>query len=155
MKCARCGTETSVGNSYKFYFGKRGQTDMPDRRTTRTRYAIVGSEDSFLCDRCVDQNIERRARLTASGVFLLILVLAGLRLVLGRPAPEGSELETVVGFPAAFLFGPAIYFGIRRWKKGKQKQDVGDRLAIRTRKADLVRSGHDAFFTREDYLRLS
>ena len=155
MECARCGLETPAGRHYRFYFGKHGGTDMPDRHTMRTRYTVEGSEDAFLCDRCVDQNIERRARLMAGGVFVVTLLLATLRLVVGGPAPQGSELETVVGFPAAFVFGPVMYLGIRRWKKGTQKEFVGDRLAIKTRKAVLMQSGHDAFFTREDYLRLS
>jgi hypothetical protein len=128
---------------------------MPDRRTTRTRYKIVGAEDPFLCDQCVGQHIERRARLTAGGVFVVTLLLATLRVVLGGPAPQGSELETVVGFPTAFVAGLVIYFGIRRWKRGKQREYMGDGLAIKIRKAALKQNGYDAFFTRQDYLRLS
>jgi len=155
MKCARCGRETTEGISYRFYFGKRGQTDMPDRRTTRTHYKIVGSEDAFLCDQCVGQHIERRARLTAGGVFVVTMLLATLRVVLGGPAPQGSELETVVGFPTAFVAALVIYFGIRRWKRGRQREYMGDGLAIKLRKATLKQSGYDAFFTRQDHQRLS
>jgi hypothetical protein len=128
---------------------------MPDRRTTRTRYKIEGSENAFLCDQCVGQHVERRARLMAGSVFVAILLLSTLRLVLGGPAPQGSELETVIGFPLAFVAGLVLYLGIRRWKKGKQREFMGDSLAINTRKAALKQSGYDAFFTREDYLRLS
>ena len=154
MECASCGRNTTEGDQYKFYYGKRGKTDMIDFRTSQTRYAISDSEDVFLCDQCVDWRIERRARLTAGGAFLLVLLLATLRLVLGGSAPQGSELESVIGFPMAFVFGLLIYFGIRRWKKGKQREYVGDALAITTRKSALIQRGFDAFFTRDDYLRL-
>jgi len=155
MKCVKCGDEANKGALYKFYYGKQGATDYPSRRTTRTRYKIAGSEDTFLCDGCVDQHIERRARLMAGGVFLLILILSILRLTLGGPAPQGSELETVVGFPTAFVAGFFLYFGIRRWKKNKQREFMGDILAIKTRKATLKQSGYDSFFTREEFSRLT
>jgi hypothetical protein len=155
MKCIRCGRETAEGDIYKFYYGKTGETDFPNHRTTRTRYAIAASENAYICDQCVGQHIERRARLMAGGVFVGILILSILRLVIGGPAPKGSELETVIGFPMAFVGGLVLYIGIRRWKKGKQRKFMGDSLAIKTRKTALTQSGYNAFFTRDDYLRLS
>jgi hypothetical protein len=154
MNCANCKTECTGVTPYKFYFGKHGGTDMPNRHTMRTHYQIAGSEEAYFCNDCVDKQIERRARLTAGLVFAGTLLLATLRLVLGGPAPQGSELETVVGFPLAFVAGIVIYIGIRRWKKSRQKEFVGDRMAINLRKADLKRRGFNAFFTRMDYQRL-
>jgi len=90
----------------------------------------------------------------AGVVFMVTLGLSILRVVLGGPAPQGSELETVIGFPAAFVFGLLIYFGIGRWKKGKQREHIGEGLLIKMCKLALKHSGYDAFFTREDYQRL-
>jgi hypothetical protein len=154
MKCIKCGSETSGGRQYRFYFGKHAGTDYPTSKVTRTSYQMGGSEEVFLCDPCVDGKIERRARLTAGGVFLVTLLLSFLRLSMG-PAPQGSEMETVIGFPAAFIFGLVIYLGIRKWKNGRQKEDEGDRLAIQVRKPDLKLQGYDAYFGRADYKRLN
>jgi hypothetical protein len=153
MLCLHCGKDIQSGKSYRFYFGKRGETDFPDRRTTRTKYSLGNWEDTFLCDDCVDTTIDLRARKTAAAVFLIALAFAILRLLLG-PAPQGSELETVIGFPIAFIGGFIVYKGIQSWKKGKQREDEGQRLAIKTRKPALVSQGYDAFFIQSDYDRL-
>lgn len=153
MICVHCGNDIQAGKRYRFYYGKRGETDFPDHRTTRTKYAISKWEDAFLCDDCVDKAIDLRARNTAAAVFLIVLAFAVLRLFLG-PAPQGSELKTVLGFPIAFIGGFIIYKGIQSWKKGKQREDEGQRLAIKTHKPDLISQGYDAFFIQSDYDRL-
>ena len=155
MKCIKCGNETNKGAIFKFYYGKRGGTEQISRRATLTRYQMAGSEDAYLCDGCVDQHIEKRARWMGGGVFLSILILSILRLTLGGPAPQGSELETVIGFPTALVAGIFLYYGIRRWKKNKQRVFMGDNLAIKTRKPILKRSGYDSFFTRDEFARLT
>jgi hypothetical protein len=154
MQCMQCFTQTNNGELFKFYYGKRGATSVIDRRTTFTRYTIRGTEEPFLCKRCVDQAIEGRARLFGGGVFIVILLLSFLRLAMG-PAPAGSEMETVIGFPTAIIAGLILYLGIRRWKKNKMRKFAGDTLAIKLRKTMLKQGGNDAFFTREAYSRLS
>ena len=153
MNCVHCGNDIQAGKHYRFYYGKQGETDFPNRKTTRTRYTIGGWEDAFLCNHCVDMAIDLRARNTAAAVFIVALAFATLRLLLG-PAPQGSELETVIGFPIAFIGGFIVYKGIQSWKKGKQREDEGQRLAIKARKSDLRDRGYDAFFTQSDYNRL-
>ena len=154
MKCASCGNECSAGKTYRFYYGKQGETDFPSRKLTRTKYAIRGSEDAFLCDTCVDRKIDTRARTTALAVFFLTLFLALLRLALDVYVPKGAPMEKVIGFPMAIFFGLLIYKGIQNWKKGKQREEEGQRLAIRARKPVLRSQGYDAFFTQVEFSRL-
>jgi len=154
MKCINCNRDGQAGRSYRFYFGRHGSTDFPDRRTTRTHFSMGGSEDAYLCDLCVDQKIERRARVTAAGVFLLTVSLAVIRLLLDDYMPAGAALERVIGFPMALIMPLVIYFGIRRWKQGKQREEEGERLAIHARKLPLRALGYDAFFTQNEYSRL-
>jgi hypothetical protein len=154
MKCVNCGNETQAGKPYRFYYGKQGETDFPTHKTTRTRYAIGGWEDAFLCDPCVDKKIDTRARNTALAVFILTLSMALLRLALDAYVPQGAPLEKVIGFPMAFFFGLLIYKGIQSWKKGKQREDEGQRLAIMARKPALRGQGYNAFFTLSEFSRL-
>ena len=154
MKCANCDCESQAGKPYRFYYGKQGETDFPTHKMKRTRFAIGGWEDAFLCDPCVDRKIDTRARNTALGVFILTLSLSLLRLALDSSMPQGTPLEKVIGFPTALIFGLLIYKGIRSWKKGKQREDEGQRLAIMARKHDLRSKGFDAFFTQAEFSRL-
>lgn len=153
MKCVKCEIETSNGKTYRFYYGKRGATDFPGTRFTRTKFAVDGSEDAYLCSNCLDGSIERRARTTAAAVFGLLLALSLIRLMMG-PAAKGSELETIVGFPTAFMGACVVYLGIRSWKKGKQREEEGQKVAIRVRKPALLALGYDSFFTLNEYSRL-
>ena len=155
MQCANCGNEFLAGKPYRFYYGKQGETDFPTHKTTRTRYAISGSEDAFLCDPCVDRKIDTRARNTALGVFILTLSLALLRLALDAYVPQSAPMERIIGFPMAFIFALIIFKGIQSWKKGKQREEEGQRLAIMARKPALRSQGFDAFFTQAEFSRLS
>lgn len=154
MKCANCDNESLAGKTYRFYYGKQGETDFPTHKVKRTRYAIGGSEDAFLCDPCVDRKIDTCARNTAIAVFILTLSLALLRLTLDAYMPQGTPIEKAIGFPMAFLFALLIYKGILSWKKGKQREDEGQRLAIMARKPSLRDQGFDAFFTQAEFSRL-
>ena len=117
MKCVNCNNETLTGKTYRFYYGKQGETDFPTHKTTRTHFAISGSEDAFLCDPCVDRKIDTRARNTALAVFLLTFSLALLRLALDAYVPNGAPMEKIIGFPMAFFFGLLIYKGIQILEK--------------------------------------
>jgi hypothetical protein len=154
MQCVNCGNESLAGKPYRFYYGKQGETDFPTHKMRRTRFAIGGSEDAFLCDSCVDRKIDTRARNTALGVFILTLSLSLLRLALDAYMPQGTPIEKVIGFPMAFFFPLLIYKAIQSWKKGKQREDEGQRLAIKARKPALRGQGFDAFFTQAEFSRL-
>lgn len=155
MKCANCSNESLAGKTYRFYYGKQGETDFPTHKLTRTRFAIGGWEDAFLCDPCVDRKIDKRARNTALGVFIMTLSLALLRLALDAYVPQGAPMERIIGFPMAFISALIIYKGIQSWKKGKQREEEGQRLAIMARKPTLRGQGYDAFFTLSEYSRLA
>ena len=155
MKCVNCGNETQSGKTYPFYYGKKGETVFPTHKTSFTHYSIAGQEDAFLCDECVDAKIEHRARMTAIYAFAGTLLLALLRLLLDPyAAPDAPAMEKVLGFPMAFSIALILYFGIRRWKNGKQREDEGQRLAIKARNPTLLGQGFDAFFTQSEYSRL-
>jgi hypothetical protein len=155
MRCERCETETDAGAQYRFYYGTYASSQHIDRRHTLQRYQIGGSEGIFICDRCLDRHTNRMALLASAGVAIIILVVGLLRLLVGGPAPEGSELETVFAFPLAAVAGPILYLMFSRgWRKGQSREGIGDKLAIRLRKARLKRAGYNRFFTRAQYSRL-
>ncbi len=93
--------------------------------------------------------------LIAVYAFAGTLSLAFLRLLLDPYAPpDAPALEKVFGFPMAIFIALILYFGIRRWKEGRQREDEGQRLAIKARKSALRGQGFDAFFTQSEYSRL-
>ncbi len=87
MKCVNCGKETHAGKSYRFYYGKRGETIFPPIRPPVRVIPSPGQEDAFLCNACVDLKIDTRARMIAVYAFVGTLSLAFLRLLLDPYAP--------------------------------------------------------------------
>jgi len=152
MRCEKCMTETNKGGNYSFYYGTFTGSSRFDRHITFQHFRIGGSENVFLCDDCVNRQINRFALLIGSVFSLIALAFSVLRLFVGGPAPEGSSLETIIGFPIALVGGPLLYLGISRsWKRGKNREIMGDSLAIQLRKNNLKSKGYTKFFTRENY----
>lgn len=165
MRCRQCETENAAGATYRYFFGTHAGSEYIDRRHTRTQYRIAGSEQVYLCDRCVDEHVKRRARRAGLAISLGILgfVVCCLLLPMGAVAVLGNDLTPfrallpVVGFLlACTLVGPITCLGMRQaGKKGEGRAGAGDDLAIRLRKADLRVRGYDKFFTRAAYSRLT
>jgi hypothetical protein len=153
MKCVKCGTETSAGDVYRFYYGNYVGDVYINRRHSLTKYQIGGEKNVFLCDKCVDHYTDRIALFISAGLAILGILTTFVRLLIG-PSSEGSESEAFVGL-FVVLLGILLYFGTKKeWKKQKPRSGFGDMLAIRIHKKELKNAGYRKFFTRENYKRL-
>jgi hypothetical protein len=151
MKCAKCGCETDAGEHYSFYYGTQVGSGRFDRHTLLEHMRIAGHEDVFLCHRCLQQRVARKA-LPWAALFSLAGLLAVLKdLFITPPLMAGSLAIYLLFIGAGPLFHRAVQ---REWMKPRTRHSLGDDLAIQLRKAELMQLGHDRFFTRDEYSRL-
>ena len=79
-KCQLCNTDTDLGDTYKFFFGKA----LSSRRVgneVHTTYQIAGSREAFFCDKCLAEKlIPKSLGSTILGSFFLAILLGILPL---------------------------------------------------------------------------
>jgi len=148
MKCAKCGSETNAGENYTFYYGTQVGSGRFDRHTIFEHLRIGGQENVFLCQRCLQRQIARKA-LPWAALFSLAGLLA---LLLTRPL----EPFLLALYLLLIATGPLFYRAVQsEWMKPQTRLLIGDRLAIQLRKAALRQLGHDRFFGRDEYSRFT
>jgi len=151
MKCAKCSEETNEGSTYGFYYGySKGEIKSRNHKLITAFYSVSQDlREVFLCHRCVDQFIEHRARIFAIvGFFVMLFIILSFVTYGGNNL---SVLEAGIVFLIALIVGVILFFAILSGKKEpKQREDEGDRLAIKIHKSELMRQGFDSFFIRSE-----
>jgi len=141
MKCAKCGSETDAGANYVFYYGTQVGSGRFDRHTILEHMRTAGQESVFLCQRCPQRQVTRKA-LPWAALFSLAGLLA---LLLTRPL----EPFLLALYLLLIATGPLFYWAVQtEWMKPQTRLPIGDRLAIELRKAAPTQLGHDHFLAR-------
>jgi hypothetical protein len=151
MKCAKCGSETDVGEQYTFYYGTQVGSGRFDRHTILEHMRIAGQENVFLCHNCLQRQVGRKA-LPWAALFSLAGLVAVLKDLFITPP---LMLAPLVIYLLLIAAGPLFYRAVQsEWMKPRTRHSLGDGLAIQLRKAELMQLGHDRFFTRDEYSSL-
>ena len=153
-KCEKCQAINPAGAVYSFAYGTFAGSEYLGRQRTRYNFKIAGTQDIFLCDRCVTEFGKKRAQKIGLGTSLVVLaIMVGLyvcSLLMIAINPEGAP-QTGSLLPAvvlALLLVPVLYFGLPLGVR-RQPLGQGDLLAIQLRKPALKSQGYTRFFTRQ------
>jgi hypothetical protein len=142
MTCSNCRREREKGQSYRFYYGKKGHSTTafePGRKVTTTPISIAGEDGAWICDACVD--LRQRLNLAAvAGLF--IMVVASIY----SAATEGNTANVYACSALALIVAVAGPISVLR-----RRQDTGESLAIKSRKGALKAAGFDTFLTTRRY----
>ena len=83
MKCAKCGLESDSGQTHKFYYGRTYDSSTKTeelygtkarRSITTTRYIMGGSEEVFLCNKCISTEKATASKRDSRGGIIASLV---------------------------------------------------------------------------------
>lgn len=159
MECEKCHRERAHGRTYRFYYGIKGRPVKSvewDLRVTRTPIQVAGQESVWLCHRCVFGLLDLGLGLSLGVlvVFAVLLLFVGLGLSFQKSSSPITMTGSCLAAPALLLLVFSLGTGIWYARWGRRRTKVGERLAIRLRKAALQRQGYDTFLTTEQYNRL-
>lgn len=139
MICENCHREREKGRKYRFYYGKKGKaagTTVHETQFWSKSYQIKGNDDVWICEECINQ------KQLIVDILAIVIGVAGawemIRLaifgeVIFRMTIFGTLAVVIVILAAWFVFGT--------------HEEIGERLAINTRKAELKKEGYNAFLT--------
>jgi hypothetical protein len=153
-RCEKCQGANPAGAVYSFAYGTLAGSEYLGNQRTRYDFKIAGTQDVFLCDRCVTEFGEKRAKKLGLGISLGVLaMMVGLSvcsLLMNVINPEAApRTESLLpGVVLVLLLVPVLYFG-RLLGARKQPLAQGDRLAIELRRPALTSQGYARFFTRQ------
>ena len=151
--CENCHEVDVTGDKYFFFYGSFISSEYLGGNRTRYDFKIAGSQDVFLCERCVLEFGKKRIRPLSVGIPLgMVLLSVGFTIgqyINGMQTGVGSETNVPI-FTSVFIIFTAImlHFGVKR-QSLKQKPINGDLLAIKLRKPHLKSQGYTRFYTRE------
>jgi uncharacterized membrane protein len=139
MICENCQREREQGRNYRFYYGKKGKaagTTAHESPFWSKPYQIKGNMDVWICEECLN-----RERLIVSILAILIgsagawemVHLGLLGGVIFRMTIFGALALVIIILAAWFVFGT--------------REEIGERMAIHARKAELKKQGYNAFLT--------
>jgi hypothetical protein len=144
MQCEVCKIDGKPGDFYTVRYGSERSSYVSYKKMLVTRN-IVGSEQVFICDACVDRFINKRVLLGSGGFLFIMLCVSLVNFLGGKPVNE--QISTIV---LGLIGGLILYFVLIRNKKGKGRLQMGDIYAIKLAKPRLKILGYRSFFTRED-----
>jgi hypothetical protein len=157
MKCAKCKKEKEKGAYYTFHYGRsvgssqRVKSDSPLAKKYKQTYQIAGSKQAWICTACLIQGIMR----SPAGIAATLAVVSALVLVFR------DSLWYVLGEDPALYGGLglilcALYLVNYAFDYNVDAIAVcGDDQAIRAYRSELKAAGHDMFFNRREYRKLS
>jgi hypothetical protein len=142
-QCAQCGLEHVGGKQYTFHYGRRasasGDYAIP-LLGSRTTYRIMGSDGAWLCRSCV-------AGQFAGSYLAIVAFVSALYFEEGWSAGLVG-LASGLFLASFFVYLFRIFFGLGGIGV------LGERLAIKVRRARLEALGADSFFDRAQHERL-
>ena len=153
VKCEKCQAADTPGEKYFFFYGTFLRAEGLSNNRTRYDFKIAGSQDVYLCDRCISEYIRKKTQRISLGVLTGVAVLGvGVPLVQYFSSIKTAGDEGVV-FPYfmivfMIILGIVVLVMLPR-KVKKQLLSHGDILAIKLRKPGLKSQGYTRFYTRE------
>ena len=153
VKCENCQSKDTHGALYYFFYGNLIGAEYLGKDRMRYDFKIGGSQDVFLCDKCVSEFGKIRIKRFGLPISIGLIVLGiGIPLIqyFSNIKIAGSDQTDFPYFIIISMFIMAIgfYFGLQRQVK-KQPHAQGDLLAIKLRKPGLKSQGYNRFYTRE------
>lgn len=145
MQCEACKSETNPGDFYIVRYGSERSEYLSSKKVAVYRN-IAGTEQVFICDRCLNRQISTRALLAGGGFALLTASVGLVAFLAGKPLNE--QIAPLV---LALLGGVMLYLLIsRKQKQGAGRLQMGDWYAIQLAKPRLKAQGYPHFYTRQD-----
>lgn len=144
-KCELCSMD--IGKEYSFYFGKMLDTKvrwLNYMKETTQKFAWEPEPMYvWICDKCLHKRYTKGLYAVGILYVTLILFLLIVLLVAGLKGIHLILFMTVFCVLWAGCFGFIVLFVRTR----TSNKDIGDKMAIRLRKADLKERGYDLFWT--------
>jgi len=151
--CEKCHSADSPGAVYAFHYGTFAGSEYLGKQRTQYNFKIAGTQEVFLCDRCVAEFGKKRSQrlvlITTLGMAALVVAIWGCGLAMQAINP-GAENQVDV-MPAAVILAlmcPLLLFMVRR-QRLKTPLGQGDLLAIELYRPALKQQGYTQFFTRQ------
>ena len=149
-KCGNCLAEDTAGQKYFFFYGTFTGSEYLGKDRTRYDFKIAGSQEVYLCNRCV--SAYGRKRITRRGLWIggAMVLMAIIFPLLQQFASKGDDAQKFPFFLVGFmvLLAAGLFFWLLR-QHSKAPLAQGDALAIELRSPALRQQGYTRFYTRE------
>jgi hypothetical protein len=132
MICENCRHERNGGSEFRFYYGKKNKSIGFWGKSQQ----ISGDVTVWICNQCLN-----RYRAIVGVISILIGAAGVLEMI------HLAQIGNVVLRMLTFGLMAAVFVVVTAWFIFGTRQEIGERLAIRARKAGLKKQGYNAFLT--------
>ncbi len=158
MKCEKCGTDTTLGDNYGFFYGKI----LPQTKGQKgPSHEIHKALPVYLCDKDLSEAIASPYK--PIGLLMIVAAIAVVALAIVARGGGYWGIGLVVAAVSALA---GVFFVSSQMAKAhagatKQMRNVGsqypqarktgDKMAIELKKPEIQGSGYNLFYTRDEF----